>query len=509
MSTIEIIATPPGGSPSDITSAVIFERTSFTSNFNAVAGQCHIEVRDPDRTLSFETGTEVALSVDSVLLWGGYITVVEMTSLAPAAPTSDLASYDLRVWVLTGPDYNIVFDKRVWRDTADYLSPIDLTAFTTDGAILREAVDNYADLADFDSSGIEDIATIASGDQLQQGDVIRKEFENLSQFGGAVWYVKPDRTFIYTPYDNVVKRWGFSDAPNLVPITASPDEYQDATYPFRSVTGTEDASYMVNDALVWGGSQFAGSGGGTVFARETDATSIADHHRWQTGETHLGEKLYAIQDQVDARALVIVDGPPGADVFGQQKGLKYPQWQFGFTWFSDDVPLLAGTPDHIRAGDIVTIDLTVFGVAKLLPLRELRISFPDAFVNDGTHLVEFTGTFGLQLSDPYSLWRFLLAQQTRLSTAVNVPSVVTDSSTSTTYGAQFTGTPTPATDGSTTVFTLAFGFVTGSLQVWLNGLLQRSGVDYTETDNVAGTFTMSSAPLSTDNLYAQMLTLDA
>lgn len=509
MSTIAIIVTPPGGSPDDITADCIFTRCSFQQQMNAVPGRFTVAVRDPTRSLSFVTGSEILLQVDGKGMFGGYVTKIDMGSMAPAADTADLDDYALRTWTLSGPDYNIVFDRRVWRDTSDYLRFINLSAFTTDGAILREAIDNFADLSDFDSSGIENIATISTGDVLEQGKVIRGEFENLSLFGGAVWYVSPGKVFIYKPYDNVQKRWGFSDSPNKTPITVSPDEYQGATYPFRDVTATEDSSYMVNDALVWGGSQFAGSGGGTVFARETDATSISDHGRWQTGETHFGERLFSIQDQVDARASVIVNGPPGADVTGAQKGLKNPQWQFEFTWFSADVPLLSGSPDHIVPGDIVTIDLTVFTVTKLLPLRELRITFPDAFESDGTHLVQFSGTFGLQLSDPFTLWRFILAAQARANSRVVVPATSGDSSTATAYGARFSGVPTPAPDGAETVFAIPFGYIPGTVQVYLNGLIQRLGTDFSESDNVAGEVTMTSAPLATDNLVVVALTLEA
>ncbi len=516
MSGIAIVITPPGGSPVDITDDVVFKSTSFAQQMNAVAGQCRVLVRDPNRTLSFETGAEISLEVDGVLMFGGYITSVDMGSFAPAADTSDLDNYYLRTWTLMGVDYNILFDKRVWRNPADYLSFIDLSSFTTDGAILREAVDNYADMSGFDSSGIEDVATISTGDALQQGDKIRKEFESLSLFGGTVWYIAPDKTIIYKPYDNAEKRWGFSDDPNKTPITVSPDEFQGATFAFREVSGSEDISYMVNDALVWGGSEWAGasgsSGGETVFARVTDSASITANHRWQLGETHFGERNYAIQAQVDARANVIVNGPPGADALGQTKGLKAPQWQFDFTWLSEDVPLLSGTPDHIRAGDLVAINLSVFGVTKLLPLRELRIDFPDAFENDSTHLVRFHGTFGLQLSDPFTLWRYLLSAQARVTAALagsTTLNVVDNTSTSAAYGSLYSGVPSPAPDNTTTVFTIPFGYITGTTQVYLNGLIQRLGTDYTESDEEAGQFTMTSAPLTTDNLIVSALTLES
>lgn len=494
----------------DRTNSVIFDRSSFEQSMNAVPGTFEIAIRDPNRTLTFVTGVEITLDIDGARTFGGYVTQVSMSFLAPAADTTDLSTFDLRIWVLRGTDYNIIFDRRVVRNTADYLSFIDLSALTTDGAILRSMVANYADMSDFTTTGIADIATITGGDVLQQGIKIRDRFENLSFFGGAVWYSDGSKNLIYKPYDNVEKRWGFSDQPNYQAITASPASYQGALYGFRDVEGTEDGSYMVNDALIWGGSQFAGSGGGTVFSRSQDATSESTYGRWQTAETHFGDRMYAIQAQTDARASVIINGPPGADITGQQKGLKNVQWQFTFTWFSSGVPLLSGVPDHIIPGDIVTIDLETFGVTKLLPLRTLRTSFPDAFDADGTHLVQFEGTFGLQLSDPFTLWRYILSNQSRVQ--IQTQTAVTSSSTSATFGAYFQGAPTPVPDSSTTLFTIQFGYIAGTLQVYQNsgaGLaLLRAGIDFTETSPTAGTFTMTTAPTTGWTLWAICSTLN-
>ena len=95
---------------------------------NGVPGSFDIYVRDPDRSLSFTTGTEIALTIDGVTLFGGYILQIGMTSFAPAANTSDLGSYDLALWHLSGPDYNIAFDRRVYRNTADYLNAITISS---------------------------------------------------------------------------------------------------------------------------------------------------------------------------------------------------------------------------------------------------------------------------------------------------------------------------------------------------------------------------------------------
>lgn len=508
MSVVAITVTPPGGSPLAITNSVVFGRSTFEQQMNGVPGSFDIYVRDPDRTLSFTTGSEIALTVDGVNLFGGYITRVGMTNLAPAADTSDIDSYDLRAWHLAGSDYNIIFDRRVARNTANYLEAIVINE-TVDGAILTTLIEDFADMSDFSTAGIDSVATIPDITfvTVEQGKPIRNTFELLLPFAGAVYYIDGTKTVVWKAYDDAEKRWGFSDDPNNTPITTSPASYQGALYGFREVEGTEDGTFLANDVLVWGGSEWAGSGG-TVFARDQDATSISTHGRWQHAETHFGQTLYKSQAGVDAVAAAILDGPPGTDVTGQQKGLKNPQWQFTFTWHSDDVPDLDGTPDHVRAGDLMTVNLSVFGVTKLLPVRSIRVSFPNAFEGDPSeadHLVRFDGTFGLQLSDSFTLWRYVLQNQNRV--IVQTQAVVTSSSTTTTFGASFSGVPTPAPNGSATVFTIPFGYISSTMNVYLNGLLQRPGTDYTESDNEAGEITFTAAPLSTDNIYVECFTL--
>ena len=59
---------------------------------------------------------------------------------------------------------------------------------------------------------------------------------------------------------------------------------------------------------------------------------------------------------------------------------------------------------------------------------------------------------------------------------------------------RFHKTPTPATDGAQLIFTLPDSeqYVSGLLEVFLDGLMQTKDTDYTET--TASTFTFVSAP---------------
>jgi len=59
-------------------------------------------------------------------------------------------------------------------------------------------------------------------------------------------------------------------------------------------------------------------------------------------------------------------------------------------------------------------------------------------------------------------------------------------------------TPTPATDGSRTEFTVANSYVAGSLRVYRDNLFLFKDVDYTETSST--TFKMTVAPDSDEVL---------
>jgi hypothetical protein len=62
----------------------------------------------------------------------------------------------------------------------------------------------------------------------------------------------------------------------------------------------------------------------------------------------------------------------------------------------------------------------------------------------------------------------------------------------------FHETPTPATNGSQVIFTVANAYQSGLLEVFVDGLLQTKTTDYTETSNT--TFTFVTAPLSTETV---------
>lgn len=64
-------------------------------------------------------------------------------------------------------------------------------------------------------------------------------------------------------------------------------------------------------------------------------------------------------------------------------------------------------------------------------------------------------------------------------------------------------TPTPATDGAQTVFTVANDYVSGKLEVYLDGLRQIPTTDFAET--TSNTFTMVLAPDSDEILLVDYI----
>lgn len=500
----------------DITRYVLFASATFEAQLNATPGTFEFTVKDVDQTFSFITGREVTLTVDGQLIYGGYLTMVSDKFAIPVDDTTAAhggpEAVQTRQYVLRGVDYNILFDKRVLRNASNYLKQIpSFSPSRTIGDLIRNDLTQlYLDIpAGFDTTTfVDNIGTLpnTSGQTklawMQQGTTWRKQMEDFTQFNGARWYIDAEKNLHLHALDTSEARWGFSDVPNkrlVVPGTI----YQGASYGFRELDATEDGSALVNDALVWGGSEWAGSGG-TVFAREENAESEAEHNRWQMAETHFGEQGFGIQEGVDARATLIVNGSPSQQG-DQLYGLKHPQWQFRFAWFAHDVPTLVSAKDHLVPGQLVTTTLYTFGDAthpliQTLPLRQVRISFP-MLDPDGFGYVRFDGFFGLQANDPWTLWRYLLKTTTRISNVVIA--TVDNSSESCLYGSFGNFYPEETPDGSTTVFHVKFGYIAGTTSVFLNGILQRGGADYFESDPESGEFTFFRAPASTDWIWVQ------
>jgi hypothetical protein len=525
----------------DITNHVMFETASFEVQFSAIPGTFEFTCKDESRTLSFVTGKEITLSIDGKLMFGGYLTQVSRKFAFPTARTDEEVggptAVKSRLWVLRGIDYNILFDKRVLRYSTALTGDGFLKQLPSfrgnrkDGDLIRnDLCPKYLDLpAGFDyTSLVADVGYVwVDEDSMdrklawtQQGTLWRKQMEDFSQFTGAIWYITPDKKLFYQAVESSQARWGFCDVPNHRPVVGSLPGFQGATYGFREMDCTEDGSYIVNDAMVWGGSEWAGTSGGTVFARDQNEDSIERHDRWQIAETHFGEQGYGIQKGVTQRAQLIVEGSPSQQG-DQLYGLKYPQWQFRFAWFGHDVPDNGSGRDHLIPGQTVAITLYTFGAStsnpliKLLPLRQLRVTFPE-LDSAGRGYVRFDGYFGLQQSDPWTLWRYLLKAKTK--TATLQMASVTNTSSRAMSGSFGSFYPDEMPDGSRTDFSIyitvdgvhePIGYIAGTTAVYVNGILQRNLVNYTELDPENGVIRFVRPPLTSDWIWIQCRTMAA
>lgn len=529
----------------DISDQVIYTDATFEQQMNAIPGTCHFRVKDPDQTLSFITGQEIRLFIDGAAIWGGYLRRKAYTYPFLADDTSEPDDYINRIWELEGSDYNILWDTRIIRRTADYTSHVpDESGYphdTMDGWAIWKLLETFSDFPSGfgitstrgDAAFIDDIREVIDSTRpffyKEQSTVLRAQMEDLARMAGATFYISADKEVHYHAFESVVKRWGFSDDPNYVSLTVSPDDYQDSTWGFHDVTAEEDGTMMVTDAMVWGGSPL-GSGGEVLFARYQNATSGSSststtyvqngstvggspldiYGRWQVGEVHTEGGMYGNLNGVKARANVIINGPSGTSVKGETKGLSRPIWQFSFSWRAWQVPMLSGVRNHILAGDIIRIELAAFDVAQFAPCRTMRVTFENLDPSGDAYAI-LQGDFSYSYTDPTSLWAALLgANRAASSSNVNTaPAVTTADNTtvSVAYGAFGTFTPVETPNGVITVFTLpnSIEYISSSVNLYLNGLIQRKGTDFSET--TATTITLTSAPVAADTLLITCRTL--
>lgn len=468
----------------NITSNVLFERTTFTVLANAQPGEFEMTVKDPTGSLAFTTGKEVTFSLNGTVVFGGYIMTITRTFAFPDKTAGS------RLWVLRGVDYNILFDKRVLRNTADFYHQLPNPEMSwQDGYAIKYALQNYADwepaLTEIDNVDFYTNEEAKAGAYPQQGAKVRDLFEGPALRTGSLYFISADKKTHYHSLEVVTSPWGFSDAPN-----------GSTTYRMHDVRAVEDGSIIVNDALIWGGSEYSGQGG-TAFSRVQSLSSESLYGRWQTAETHFGEEGFGLAAGCNARAKAIINGINGAggtDAYGQAKGLRLPQWQMNFSWWLHDIPNIP------VAGGIYTIELTALGITKVLPLRQMTLTFPE-LDDQGRAYVLMNGDFSLNVNDPFTIWTYLRKNNRRIIRTVI--GSADDTSTATTYGAY--GSFNNVTNVSGLVYKVPFGYIPSTLMVFVNGIALTRGSEYTETDNIAGTFTLASSP--SGDLYATCRTL--
>jgi hypothetical protein len=533
-SSVSLIYDVDGPDELDIANHAVISKALFSSAANATPGECEVHLRDMDRDLWLKTGKRIKLLIDDQPMWAGFTKINDKGSFLPAGDGK--VNTMARKWILRGVDNNTLGDFRILYNSANVLRKIpNITTPTYDDVILKQALSTYSDMPSWldidtfidrvvipsDKDGNQ-ISTVHPWAWVQQGSKIRAVFEDLALWSAAVWYFGPDDAVHYHAVQDRECPWGFSDRPPLGDkFVSSAYGFEGVYTGFREMNAEEDGSQYATDAFVWGGSPIADTGT-TVFHRATDPTLEAEHGKWQWAETHFNETNFKLQAGVTQRANVIVFGNPDGDASGAEpgtvagegpRGLRFSQWNYSFQWSTKDVPYLGSARRHLYPGDIVPIQLWAFSedggttpFTKLLPLRQLQISFPSG-AKDGKAHVQFNGTFDLRNDDSKFLWRFLRARETKLS-SYSVAGV-TDASSNAAYGGFGQFTPIEAPDGVRTVFHIKFPYIPNTTQLYADtgsGLTLRIRGPlplgyYQESDPDTAELTLNAAPAGGTTLY--------
>lgn len=498
----------------DITHKVLYSRTHFTSQANPIQGGFQVAVKDLDQTFNPVSGKVVTLHLDGVPMVGGYVTRVSRQLFFPVVDTSTPGTVS-RLWVLTGPDFNVLFDKRILRDfdnpTAALVVPSGKrTVKKAFNHLMANYIDvppgltYFADVDDVDTNYGDDTH---GGLYVGQGKTWRDQMEDFADNAGLIYYIDADKSLHMHEYETQRVPWLFVDShPNGT-----------STIGFREGEYSEDFQRVATEALVWGGSSYARPGQpiddpvgiGVVFARYPDppANDATWHGKlqsaqreqnainrqntyglWQVSEMNVGQSNYLTKGSVKNRAFVMINGPAGTvPTLGIEGGFSQPLKGMQATWFGHDVP----SGQHVRAGylhDFILYTQGPDGSTPLvfsLPLRSMKITFPtlpsDNPSAEMLTYVRFDGSFGSSYGDSRHLWKAMKRRDRQArERASRIIARVSDQLTDVPSGAEGDYGSLDTPDGVRRTFNFAVSFWTGA-QVYINGLLQRTGIDYTWT----------------------------
>lgn len=512
----------------DVTKKVVFRETYFTSQANPMQGSFRVVLKDVDHTFDPVAGQTVTCHIDGVPIFGGWLMKIGHGLFFPVVDTSSPAKIlaVARKWILGGPDYNFLWDKLVLRD----LDNIDKALEVPKGKrnvkqAFNHLMNNYIDLPDGLNiyMHVDDITTSYGDDKhgglyVGQGKYLREQMDDFSDNAGVNYYIDADFRVHMHEYETEQVTWAFTDYPGIASNMIG----------FREGEFSEDFMRMATEALVWGGSSLTKAGAdpetdtegvGVVFAKypqapANDATwagrlqsaereqAAIDRRnlygRWQMAEMNVGAENYMTLGSVKTRAFVIINGPPGTiPTKGIEGGYSKPLRMMDATWFGHDVP----NQEHIKPGYLHDFVLYTQGadiehpLIATLPLRSVKVSFPtlpsDNPDADPLTYVRFDGQFGTSYSDSRHFWKAL--KKARKQFRRQVP----------TFQAE-TMSAVESPNGTRTTFTFTAVFWSDSTQIFLNGLLQRRGIDYTWEDG--STIELNTPPGSGDTVVAAGIT---
>jgi hypothetical protein len=333
----------------DITSMVLFESAHFESQVNGIAGEARFRVRDLTGTYSVSLGSEVTLSVDGSVVWRGFLMQWIRIYVFPALNVTEFGL--ARFFDAVCSDINLLFTKRfVYNQSTptNVLAPL-LAEHTADTTALTELFDDWIDLT---GDGIDTTSLVENvGDTTwtQEGrawsgsDSWGQAVSSIANMPAAIYYIDPDKNFVYTDVDTPNAPFGLSDQPN-----------GSTTKGYSSMDILKDGTALANDVFAWG----AGYGSNQpVFVRNQDATSQSEHGVWQSATTVFGVFKQATIERI---AESIIDGSPQS-----KRGAK-----------DDRVAVTCVTYEPgLRVAEKVDFTSNVFGFNDVIPIRKMAIDF--------------------------------------------------------------------------------------------------------------------------------------
>lgn len=338
----------------DITADCVLAETSFTSRANGFPGEARVVVKDNLQTMSFTNGKTLELFIDGRREWDGYVIQRKHNywfegHTANCYPCPHITP---RKHTLIGADRNILFTRRVLYNKADPVEAGDRQwpAGSWDDDVIAASITDYLD----DVDGLDLTTKVERIDSIDPWAPFRVPgptstfgmmMREIAQATGAVFFIDPDRYLIYTDVNS-------PDAP--FSLTDNPTEVDEVGY--REFTLFMSADEMINDALIWG----AGQGSANIaFARETSASSVATHGRWQNTGGFRTEVWN--QGSVERIANSIVYGSPAS-----RRGHK------------DDkvsVDCVVWEPG-LRVAQKVEVRSNLHTYVDVVPIREITMTFP-------------------------------------------------------------------------------------------------------------------------------------
>lgn len=521
---------------SEISQYVVFKTATFDMNANAAPGRFSFVVKDTTRSLTFQPGKEVILTIDGQRLFGGFVFVVKRLFAFPVVDTSDINDVTARQWHISGSDYNILFDKLVLNNPSNYTKALNHSRDYDDN-LIKNYLSNYVDVpAGFDWTSrvkrIKKVGTSRDGyDFPTQGTKFREAMEDFRKRTGATYFIDANMRLNFHAVAQSQHTWGLTDKGGVSGFIGA-----------RDITASHDGTQMVTDALVWSGNEvyadsenYQPEGGGMFFSRFPDPpanTEVVDGTevwtaaeeqrgidrqntwgRWQYAEHNFGEGNAPDLGAWRAKHLVI--GPAGAGGPEQEiGGLGQPLWDVTMTWFGHDVP--GGS--HIPAGYLTDIILYALGTSETnplvlyLPMRHCVITFPVRPEVSSETYVQFTGSFGIQYSDHRKLWKAM--KKGRRETKNNLPDVVATQTPTSRYSEFDAVDPTvdpryfsylklTGVRQTATTYSIGKAYIVGSTDVYVNGLQYALNVHYEESNPDAGEIQFYFDLETTDQVYVE------